>query len=322
MTQPNHHPTLCRSRRRRSVRQAARRRGSRATAMRRGGRPLAAQSARQRWLIRCRGMARTATQRTMPRRVMSRTATANTSSQRATPTRTGRAPRITMVRGATSAQHRPGSTNGAPAAIERPRAQGPMDGGTATVVRRITARPAVHHPFTGTEMHIPPTGTAMRIPTTDAVVLTTAASMAVLISTASTPVRLRRTPRVPGAAPASHAGGAIGFAETDVERAVPAHPGEQPDMHGQRIAHVRQQLAEDRAYATGRITEFRSAQHQRIAALHQLRPGIDQALDTSERQAAAQVAQTSRVRTARTRPSRSSRRERRALRSTRWASRD
>jgi hypothetical protein len=62
-------------------------------------------------------------------------------------------------------------------------------------------------------------------------------------------------------------------------------------MRAQRIAQARQQLAQDRTYATGRLTEFRSAQRQRIAALQQARPGIDQALDNSERQGAAQVAQ-------------------------------
>lgn len=62
-------------------------------------------------------------------------------------------------------------------------------------------------------------------------------------------------------------------------------------MRAQRIAQAREQLAQDRTYATGRLTEFRSAQRQRITALQQAWPGIDQALDSSERQGAGQVAQ-------------------------------
>jgi len=58
-----------------------------------------------------------------------------------------------------------------------------------------------------------------------------------------------------------------------------------------RVAEARQQLAQDRAYATSRLTEFRAHQHQRIAALHQTRPQIDHALEDSERQASGQVAQ-------------------------------
>jgi hypothetical protein len=61
-------------------------------------------------------------------------------------------------------------------------------------------------------------------------------------------------------------------------------------MRARRIAEARQQLAQVRVYATGRLTEFRSAQRRRIAALQQARPGIDQALDSSEHQAAGQVA--------------------------------
>jgi hypothetical protein len=90
---------------------------------------------------------------------------------------------------------------------------------------------------------------------------------------------------------AASSSGRVGFAESDVERLVPVQPGEQREMRAQRLADARQQLAQDRAYAAGRLTEFTSAQRQRIAALQQARPQIDQALDGSERQAAGQVAQ-------------------------------
>lgn len=83
---------------------------------------------------------------------------------------------------------------------------------------------------------------------------------------------------------------AVGFAETDVERLAPIQPGEQPEARAQRITDARQQLAQDRAYATGRLNEFTGAQRRRIAALQQTRPQIDQAMDASERQAAGQVA--------------------------------
>lgn len=105
-------------------------------------------------------------------------------------------------------------------------------------------------------------------------------------------------PPAPRAAPASSAGGTVGFAETDVERAVPVQPSEQPETRAQRVTQARQQLAQDRTYATGRLTEFRSAQRQRIAALQQARPGIDQALETSERQGTAHVAQAAATQTA------------------------
>jgi hypothetical protein len=95
----------------------------------------------------------------------------------------------------------------------------------------------------------------------------------------------------------SSAATAPAFAETDVERHVPVQPGEPPETRAQRIAQIRQQLAQDRAYATGRLTAFSSTQRQRIAALHQVRPEIDQSLDSSERQAAGRVAQSAAAQT-------------------------
>jgi len=97
---------------------------------------------------------------------------------------------------------------------------------------------------------------------------------------------------------ASSADVAPAFAETDVERHVPVQPGEPPEVRAQRVAQIRQQLAQDRTYATSRLSAFSSTQRQRIAALHQVRPQIDQSLDGSERQSAGQVAQSAAAQTA------------------------
>jgi len=99
------------------------------------------------------------------------------------------------------------------------------------------------------------------------------------------------TPTAPRSRAASSSARAVGFAESDVERLVPVQLGEQREQRAQRIDDAHQQLAQDRAYATGRLTEFSTVQRQRIATLQQARPQIDQALDGSERQAAGQVAQ-------------------------------
>jgi len=104
-------------------------------------------------------------------------------------------------------------------------------------------------------------------------------------------------PSTPAPRAMSASATAPAFAETDVEHHVPVQPGEPPQVRAQRIAQLRQQLAQDRAYATGRVAAFSSKQRQRIAAIHQVRPHIDQSLDSSERQAASRVAQSAAAQT-------------------------
>jgi len=99
------------------------------------------------------------------------------------------------------------------------------------------------------------------------------------------------------AAPRPPTAPAVGFAESDVERLVPVQPDEPPEQRAQRVAEARQQLAADRAYATGRLHEFTAAQHQRITTLGQLRPQIDLTLGAAEQQAAAQITQASTAQT-------------------------
>ncbi|HET7503925.1 MAG TPA: hypothetical protein VFK02_23045 [Kofleriaceae bacterium] len=74
-------------------------------------------------------------------------------------------------------------------------------------------------------------------------------------------------------------------------------PGEPKEQRAQRVAAARQQVAADRAYATGRLTEFTATQHQRIAGINQLRPQIDQTLGAAEQRAAAQVTQAATAQT-------------------------
>ena len=94
-----------------------------------------------------------------------------------------------------------------------------------------------------------------------------------------------------GAAAPAAGGGPVDFKEPNYDQLVPAEPDESPEEREERVAEARQQVAQDKAVAVARLGEFRAAQGEKIAALAQTAPQIDQALTASEQRAAAQVSQ-------------------------------
>jgi hypothetical protein len=98
-------------------------------------------------------------------------------------------------------------------------------------------------------------------------------------------------------ATAASGSGEIDFAETDIHRLVPPQPDEPPEVYEQRIAVAREELAQDRAYAIGRLTEFRAVQGEHIATLSAMAPQIDHALTDAEQRATEQVSQAAAAQT-------------------------